>query len=34
MKIILQPTVFDYTEIEILGDLDRLQFCDIVVKKW
>jgi len=29
MKIILQPTVFDYSEIEILGDLDR---CKLLIE--
>lgn len=29
MKIIAQPTVFDYTEIEILGDLER---CKLLIE--
>jgi len=29
MKIISQPTIFDYTEIEILGDLER---CKLLIE--
>ena len=29
MKIITQPTIFDYTEIEILGDLER---CKLLIE--
>ena len=29
MKIITQSTIFDYTEIEILGDLER---CKLLIE--
>ena len=29
MKIITQPTIFDYSEIEILGDLER---CKLLIE--
>ena len=27
MNIVTQKTIFDYMEIEVLGDLERLKLC-------